>query len=173
LKHHNIRLLFLRLSLFKLSFFGIGTTQMKYLRKSTLELSSIIPNDSTEYFMKYLPSCLCLTLLFISTTFNYSTATPALNESLGLKTFILLAHPWQSEHLTLNLKINSQFEGVWQGKSIRGFWNIVDNQNKLQLINDPIDEAVFDIEYTIAELSYFSLTLIDYEGQKFSLTLAN
>lgn len=114
-----------------------------------------------------------MTLLFISTTFNYTAAKPALQEPLKFDIFILLAHPWQSEHTTLDLKINSQFEGVWQGKVIRGFWDIVDNQNKLQLINDPIDEAVFDIEYTIAELDYFSLEFIDYEGRKFSLKLTN
>jgi len=123
--------------------------------------------------MKYLSYRVCLVIILISPVLVLPSAHSICPTSYCLDTFLLLAHKWKSDNLILDLKINGQFEGRINNAPIQGFWDVVDDQNVLQLSNDPIDEFVFKIEYSISAIGYNSLELIDYGGEEFSLQTVN
>lgn len=123
--------------------------------------------------MKYLFCRVYLVIILISPVLILPSAHSICPTYNCLDTFLLLAHKWKSDNLVLDLKINGQFEGRINDEPIQGFWDVVDDQNVLQLSNDPIDEFVFKIEYSISAIGYNSLELIDYEGEEFSLQPIN
>lgn len=85
-------------------------------------------------------------------------------------TYLLLAHKWSNGSIFLDLKINGTFEAKMDGKTwIYGYWSIPPNQETLNLCNDPIDEEVFKLEFTLSDISYHTIKLIDAQGKELVL----
>lgn len=116
--------------------------------------------------MKYLSIPFGLAVaIFLSSFCLKSTCRSDISED----TFLLLAQPWTSDSIFLDLKINGQFEGRIYSVDVQGRWDVQDNQNTLLLSNDPIDEEEFEWRFTISDISYFKLELIDKEGVEICL----
>jgi hypothetical protein len=82
-----------------------------------------------------------------------------------------LAHKWQSGAVFLDLKINGTFEAALDGKNIiYGNWELSSNQETLVLINDPTDEDLFSIEFTLSDVSFHTIKIIDSHGKEILLT---
>lgn len=126
---------------------------------------------------------LSLTVLVILLIANFSITGVAKNQPLSLypsdlinegSTYLLLANKWESGKIYLDLTINGTFEGNIDGNnSIYGNWEITNNQKTLILVNDPIDEEEFKIEYTLSDVSFGSIKLTNKEGKTFILKRAN
>ena len=82
-------------------------------------------------------------------------------------TYLLLAHKWESGAVFLDLKINGTFEAALDGKNIiYGNWEVSSNQESLILVNDPSDEELFSIEYTLSDVSFHAIKIIDSQGKE-------
>lgn len=89
-------------------------------------------------------------------------------------TYLLLAHKWESGKVFLDLNINGSFEGEIDGQSdLYGNWEITNNQKTLILTNSPEDEDEFKLEYTLSDVSFDSITLIDKKGKRIVLQIAD
>lgn len=89
-------------------------------------------------------------------------------------TYLLLAHKWESGKVFLDLNINGSFEGDINGQSdLYGNWEIVNDQKTLILINSPEDEDEFRFEYTLSDVSFDSITLVDKKGKSIVLEIAD
>ena len=87
---------------------------------------------------------------------------PTFNED----THLLLAHKWEKGDFYLDLKINGTFEAKIDGQNvIYGLWELSDDRKILNLKNDPIDEDTFSIKYTISEVSFHSMKVVDSKGK--------
>ena len=87
--------------------------------------------------------------------------------SSELDTYLLLAHKWESGAVFLDLKINGTFEAALDGENIiYGNWEVSSNQESLILVNDPSDEDLFSIEYTLSDVSFHSIKIIDSQGNE-------
>lgn len=89
-------------------------------------------------------------------------------------TYLLLAHKWESGKVFLDLNINGSFEGDINGQSdLYGNWEIVNDQKTLILTNSPEDEEEFRFEYTLSNVSFDSITLVDKKGKSIVLEIAD
>ena len=89
-------------------------------------------------------------------------------------TYLLLAHKWESGKVFLDLNINGSFEGDIDGQNdLYGNWEITNNQKTLTLTNSPEDEEEFNLEYTLSDVSFSSITLVDKKGKTIVLEIAD
>ncbi|WP_264789747.1 hypothetical protein [Aureispira anguillae] len=89
-------------------------------------------------------------------------------------TYLLLAHKWENGKMYLDLNINGSFEGNLDGENlVYGNWEITNNQATLTLINDPIDEDEFKIEFTLSDVSFGSIKLVDKQGKALVFKIAD
>lgn len=89
-------------------------------------------------------------------------------------TYLLLAHKWESGKAFLDLNINGSFEGDINGQSdLYGNWEIVNDQKTLILTNSREDEDEFRFEYTLLQVSFDSITLVDKKGNNIVLEIAD
>jgi hypothetical protein len=89
-------------------------------------------------------------------------------------TYLLLAHKWESGKVFLDLNINGSFEGDIDGQSdLYGNWEITKDQKRLILTNNPEDEDEFKLEYTLSDVSFDSITLVNKKGQTIVLEVAD
>jgi hypothetical protein len=107
-----------------------------------------------------------------TTSVPYSTLINTFNTNTTADTYLLLAHKWTGEDISLDLKINGYFEAkLFGGKLVYGYWEISKNQEMLRLYNDPIDEELFEMQFILIILSYHAITIIDENGKKSELHL--
>lgn len=109
------------------------------------------------------------------TTSILATVTDPIDHKIqGEETYLLLAHKWESGKIYLDLSINGSFEGNIDGKTdVYGNWEITNNEGTLILTNDPIDEDEFKIEFTLSDVSFDSIKLVDKQGKSIILTIAD
>jgi hypothetical protein len=89
-------------------------------------------------------------------------------------TYLLLAHKWESGKVFLDLNINGSFEGDINGQDdLYGNWEIINDQKTLILTNSPEDEEEFRFEYTLSDVSFSSITLVDKKGKTIVLEIAD
>jgi hypothetical protein len=89
-------------------------------------------------------------------------------------TYLLLANKWESGKVFLDFNINGSFEGSINGQDdLYGNWEIINNQKTLVLVNSPEDEDEFKLEYTLSDVSFDSITLVDKKGKSIVLQIAD
>lgn len=117
-----------------------------------------------------------LSCLFLLCTFTLNANNLVFSLSLANKTapktVLLLAHRWTSKTLLLDLHVDGSFEGRFgSNEELYGLWEVDKQRKTLLLQNDPIDEEVFQRQYTIVEVSFDRLRLKDASGKFFALSL--
>ncbi|MCH2022177.1 MAG: hypothetical protein MK207_06810 [Saprospiraceae bacterium] len=113
--------------------------------------------------------------LIVNMVFScFATSQVQLNSCFNISsfehedTYLLLAHKWESGALFLDLKLNGTFEASLDGNDvIYGNWELRSNQEVLVLLNDPVDEDVFSIEFTLSDVSFHSIKVINSDGKEF------
>ena len=121
-------------------------------------------------------SILMLFILCTNNPIKASSTLPEQQASLFVQedTYLLLAHKWESEKVFLDLNINGSFEGDINGQSdLYGTWEIVNDQKTLILTNSREEEDEFRFEYTLLEVSFDSITLVDKKGKNIVLEIAD
>lgn len=115
----------------------------------------------------------CLFLLSACTLNANSLVSPLpLTNKTTPKTVLLLAHRWTSKALLLDLHVDGSFEGrSGSSEDLYGLWEVDKHRKTLLLQNDPMDEEVFQRQYTIVEVSFDRLRLKDAAGKFFALSL--
>lgn len=115
-------------------------------------------------------------IFFVFITNNMAnTITPETTVVIAQEdTYLLLAHKWEGGKIFLDLNINGSFEGEINGQSdLYGNWEITKDQKSLILTNSPEEEEEFKLEYTLSNVSFDSITLIDEKGKSFVLQIAD
>lgn len=121
-------------------------------------------------------SVLMLFIFCINTPIKASSTLPEQQASSLVQedTYLLLAHKWESGKVFLDLNINGSFEGDINGQSdLYGNWEIVNDQKTLILTNSREDEDEFRFEYTLLQVSFDSMTLVDKKGKTIVLEIAD
>ncbi|WMX14940.1 MULTISPECIES: hypothetical protein [unclassified Aureispira] len=127
---------------------------------------------SKHVFFSILTFLMLATVPTLQAGFNTSYQPPfILNQE---DTYLLLAHKWVSGTIFLDLNINGSFEGTVNNQTdLYGNWEISNNQKTLTLTNSPEDEDEFKLEYTLSNISFDSITLIDKKGKTIVLEIAD
>lgn len=127
---------------------------------------------SKHVFFSILTFLMLATVPTLQAGFNASYQPPfILNQE---DTYLLLAHKWVSGTIFLDLNINGSFEGTVNNQTdLYGNWEISNNQKTLTLTNSPEDEDEFKLEYTLSNISFDSITLIDKKGKTIVLEIAD
>lgn len=116
-------------------------------------------------------------LMFFVLSTNSIANSVAPQESVTIAqedTYLLLAHKWESGKIFLDLNINGSFEGdINDQTDLYGNWEITKDQKTLILTNSPEDEDEFKFEYTLSDVSFDSITLIDEKGKSIVLQIAD
>lgn len=132
-----------------------------------------LPKHTPTIMMKHI---FFVTVLLIAAV-NFSLAhsiQPPQKTALAEDTHLLLAHKWKKGNFFLDLKINGKFEAKINGEDmIYGFWEVSKDQKTLTLTNDYESDDEFVIKYTLSNLSFHSMKLVDKNGKATYLDLAD
>lgn len=129
---------------------------------------------------KYVPFSILMLFVFCTNeniqASSMSSVLPKEQANLLVQedTYLLLANKWASGKVFLDFNINGSFEGSINGQDeLYGNWEIINNQKTLVLVNSPEDEDEFKLEYTLSDVSFDSITLVDKKGKKLVLEIAD